>query len=179
MPRSIRSSTNTKDAPYQPPFLMRAGGMDEAASSALRIITPSKPPTNSNMEKDAVDEKGFPPVAIGDGGDDPMESLVVEPDHDFDNPAAVAVGKGEVNVDDMIGVNSGDDDGVETGAGLGTSTGGVQGDRVGSTLNDNVNDSNKSLPVQVLKGGCRDARNHSDEDVMIVNDAETEAEANK
>ena len=126
----------TKDAPYPPPFPMRTSRMDKAASSALRIITPSKPPTNSNMEEDAVDENGFPPVAIGDGDDDPMESLVDEPDHKFNDPAAVAVGKGGVNGDDAISVDSGDDDSSDTVAALGTSTGGVQGDSFGSTSND-------------------------------------------
>ena len=45
-------------------------------------------------------------------------------------------------------------------------TGGMQGEIFGGTSNDNVNDSTKSSPVPVLKGGCRDARNHSDGDVV-------------
>ena len=54
----------------------------------------------------------------------------------------------------------------------------MQGDSCGTPSNDNINDYNKSLPVPGLKGDYRDGRNHSDEDAMIVNDAETEAEAN-
>ena len=49
----------------------------------------------------------------------------------------------------------------------------------GNTLTDNVNDSTMSLPVPVLTGDCRDARNHADEDAMSTTEAETVAKTNK
>ena len=73
--------------------------------------------------------------------------------------------------DPLIEDASGADGHVGAGVGLVVSTaiskvvmdaGEIRGDIIGGTSNDNVNDSTKSLPVPVLKGGCRDARNHSD-----------------
>ena len=120
MPRFTRnSSTITKDAPYPPPFLLQTDGMDKAASTS-RLITPSKPTTNSNMEEDAVDEKGFPPVAIGGNGDDPMDGFVGEPDPEFEDSTTVAGGDGGVPSDEVISVGSGEDSGGDAGTGTGT-----------------------------------------------------------
>ena len=83
------------------------------------------------------------PVAIGGGGEDPIDSLVGDPDHKFNAPAAVAGRKGGVNGDDVISFDSGYDDGGDTGAGSGT---GCVDARL-RKLNDNVNNSSESLSV--------------------------------
>ena len=180
----LESGLNTNASfEVQPKASDTANGPPEGPPGIIPVtITPIK--ANGGGISMELDETGVEIPLADTVPKSPQDATSVNSSGIVDDPMDNIVGDSDPLIEDALG--------AEGHGGVGVSlvvvtaipkvvmdTGGIQGDIIGGTSNDNVNDSTKSLPFPVLKGGCRDAHNHSDGDTMITNVAEIEAEANK